>query len=100
MLTEDNVTPPGTITDSDLQRNETTTEERDKSVSLTPIGFADPRDFTIKHPLQNRWTMWYDNPRKKTTQDTWGSHLRKIVEFDTVSIDSGVFPCSLLFISS
>jgi len=28
--------------------------------------------------------MWYDNPRKRTTQDTWGNHLKKIVDFDTV----------------
>lgn len=53
--------------------------------SVTPgTVFADPSNFTIKHPLQNRWTMWYDNPKKKTSQDTWGSHLKKIVDFDTV----------------
>lgn len=45
--------------------------------------FADPSNFSIKHPLQNKWSLWYDNPRKKT-QDTWGSHLKKVVDFDTV----------------
>jgi hypothetical protein len=46
----------------------------------------DPENFTIKHPLQNRWTLWYDSPAKKTTQATWASNLRKIVTFDTVFI--------------
>jgi len=45
--------------------------------------FADPSNFSIKHPLQNKWSLWYDNPRKKT-QDTWGSHLKKVADFDTV----------------
>ncbi len=43
-------------------------------------------DTDIEHPLQNAWTLWYDNPRKRTSQDTWGSHLRKIIDFDTVEM--------------
>lgn len=35
--------------------------------------------------LQNRWTLWYDNPGKKTNQQSWGESLKKIVTFDTVS---------------
>lgn len=45
---------------------------------------ADPTNFEIKHPLQNRWSLWYDNPRKRTSADTWGNHLKHVVEFDTV----------------
>jgi len=41
-------------------------------------------DFAIKHPLQNRWAWWYDYPGKKTTQNNWASHLKKIFTFDTV----------------
>lgn len=37
-----------------------------------------------KHPLQHRWTLWYDNPGKKTTSNSWGDFLQKITSFDTV----------------
>src|SRR5690606_8941554 len=46
---------------------------------------ADPTNFTIKHPLQNRWTLWYDNAAKKSTSQSWGENLKQIVTFDTVS---------------
>jgi len=62
--------------------------------------FADPTNFSIKHPLQNSWTMWYDNPRKKTSQDTWGNFLKQIVTFDTVEdfwrLYNNVVPASQL----
>jgi len=45
---------------------------------------VDPTNFEIKHPLQNRWSLWYDNPGKRTSADTWGNHLKHIVDFDTV----------------
>lgn len=46
--------------------------------------FADPNNFSIKHPLQNTWTLWYDNPQGKTNQASWGDNLKKIMSFDTV----------------
>jgi len=61
---------------------------------------ADPNNFTIKHPLQNRWTIWYDNPGKKTSQSSWAENLKKIVTFDTVedfwSIFNNIRPASKL----
>lgn len=60
------------------------TYSRDRTV------LVDPTNFTIKHPLQHRWTLWYDNPGKKTSQESWGSHLKQIVSFDTVSTPPGV----------
>jgi len=38
------------------------------SISEMPdkgIGTFDPANFQVKHPLQNRWVWWYDNPGKK-----------------------------------
>jgi len=62
--------------------------------------FADPHNFTIKHPLQNSWTLWYDNPGKKASQDSWADNLKKIVTFDTVEdfwrIFNNVRPASKL----
>lgn len=61
---------------------------------------ADPTNFEIKHPLQNRWSLWYDNPRKRTSADTWGNHLKHVVEFDTVEdfwrLYNNVMPASRL----
>jgi len=51
----------------------------------TPIGvIPDISNLTLKHPLQNRWTLWYDNPGKRTSPSSWGDHLKKVTEFDTV----------------
>ena len=57
----------------------------DPSYATERTIFADPQNFTIKHPLQNSWTLWYDNPGKKTSQTSWAEGLKKIVTFDTVS---------------
>jgi len=46
-----------------------------------------PGDFAIKHPLQFAWSWWYDNPggkNWKSTQQSWGDHLKKIYTFHTV----------------
>jgi len=39
-------------------------------------------DFSVKHPLQNRWTLSY-LPGKSTSKD-WASNLKPIFTFDTV----------------
>lgn len=41
-------------------------------------------EFTIKHPLQNSWSWWYDYPGKKTNQNTWANHLKVIYTFSSV----------------
>jgi len=38
----------------------------------------------VKHPLQHRWTLWYDNPGKRTNINSWADHLQKVTSFDTV----------------
>jgi len=40
-----------------------------------------PIDYSIKHPLQNYWTLWYyENDR----QNTWEKNLKEIASFQTV----------------
>lgn len=51
---------------------------------IAGLGIAEPSNFAVKHPLQNGWTIWYDNPGKRTNTASWGDHLRKITTFDTV----------------
>ena len=38
-------------------------------------------DSLIKHPLQNRWALWYFKNDK--TKD-WASNLKLVASFDTV----------------
>lgn len=48
------------------------------------LDIAEPSNFSVKHPLQNSWTIWYDNPGKRSNQASWGDHLKKITTFSTV----------------
>jgi translation initiation factor 4E len=42
-------------------------------------------DFSQKHPLENKWTLWYDGGTQgKPKQASWGSTLRAIYTFDSV----------------
>lgn len=41
-------------------------------------------DFSKKHPLQNKWCLWFDNPNAKQSVDKYGSSLRSVYAFDTV----------------
>jgi translation initiation factor 4E len=46
--------------------------------------FHDRVNYTVKHPLENTWTLWFDNPRKKATNQTWSTNLKEIVSVDTI----------------
>eukprot|EP00158_Paraphelidium_tribonemae_P009875 Partr_v1_DN28988_c0_g1_i6_m24856 putative eukaryotic translation initiation factor len=52
------------------------------------------------HPLNSKWTLWFDNPRRKTNDDNWSANLQKIITVDSIEDFWGVFnntvPASLL----
>lgn len=41
-------------------------------------------DYSVKHPLQNTWTLWFDNPKSKTNTESWADNLKEIISLDTV----------------
>ncbi|KAI8335661.1 translation initiation factor eIF 4e-like domain-containing protein [Choanephora cucurbitarum] len=41
-------------------------------------------DYSIKHPLKNTWTLWFDNPGKKASAQSWADNLKEIITMDTV----------------
>jgi len=41
-------------------------------------------DFSRKHPLEHRWTLWFDNPSGKQTLSKFGQGLRAVYSFDSV----------------
>lgn len=43
-------------------------------------------DLSVKHPLQNRWTMWFNAPQKATKNNSgvWSSNVAEIMTFGSV----------------
>lgn len=41
-------------------------------------------DYSVKHLLKNTWTLWFDNPGKKTNAQSWSDNLKQVISFDTV----------------
>ncbi|KAG0198727.1 eukaryotic translation initiation factor 4E [Mortierella sp. GBA30] len=53
--------------------------------------FNDPINFNAKHPLNNSWTLWFDNPGKKSNANNWELSLKELITFDTVEDFWGVY---------
>ncbi|GJJ68820.1 translation initiation factor 4E [Entomortierella parvispora] len=53
--------------------------------------FNDPVNFNAKHPLHNSWTLWFDNPGKKSNSNNWEQSLKELITFDTVEDFWGVY---------
>eukprot|EP00735_Rhodelphis_limneticus_P013089 TRINITY_DN65_c0_g1::TRINITY_DN65_c0_g1_i1::g.14744::m.14744 TRINITY_DN65_c0_g1::TRINITY_DN65_c0_g1_i1::g.14744 ORF type:complete len:230 (+),score=47.60,sp/Q55FE0/IF4E_DICDI/46.45/2e-52,IF4E/PF01652.13/8.9e-58 TRINITY_DN65_c0_g1_i1:89-691(+) len=41
-------------------------------------------EIAVKHPLQNKWTLWYDKPERRVSQTNWADQIRKVATFDSV----------------
>lgn len=41
-------------------------------------------DFTKRHPLEHKWTLWFDNPSTKQSVARFGQGLRPVYSFDSV----------------
>ncbi|KAL8511761.1 hypothetical protein ACS0TY_018267 [Phlomoides rotata] len=39
---------------------------------------------TTRHPLENAWTFYFDNPSAKSRQAAWGSSIRPVYTFSSV----------------
>ncbi len=68
------------------QRTESKTPE---TVAESEVAVLTPFDLSIRHPLQHRWTMWYDTPstsdvKGRPSSSKWNSSLKQIFTFDTV----------------
>lgn len=69
----------------DNDDNTNTESQTDPLVEgVQSLDIAEPSNFSVKHPLQNSWTIWYDNPGKRSNQASWGDHLKKITTFSFV----------------
>jgi hypothetical protein len=41
-------------------------------------------DYSIKHPLHNTWTLWFDNPGRKNSAQNWAQNLKEVFSFNNV----------------
>jgi len=77
-------TQPDQTDDSDDDDNTENTDIQHVAEGMAALGIAEPSNFAVKHPLQNGWSIWYDNPGKRTSLASWGDHLKKVTTFYTV----------------
>ncbi|KAI8335955.1 translation initiation factor eIF 4e-like domain-containing protein [Chlamydoabsidia padenii] len=53
--------------------------------------FHDRINYNVKHPLQNTWTLWFDNPKKKANNASWSQNLKAVTSIDAVEDFWGVY---------
>jgi translation initiation factor 4E len=79
-------------------------DKKEGSGTDTVTVFQDSVNFNVKHPLQHRWTLWYDCAGKKVVQSAWGDQLRKVVTVDTVEdfwgLYNNIIPASKLSVGA
>eukprot|EP00960_Hanusia_phi_P008813 253083-Hanusia_phi.AAC.2 len=55
--------------------------QNDKDQAATPSS-----ELTVKHPLQNAWVLWFDNPVKRLGAKDWSSNLKKVGRNDVMEV--------------
>lgn len=58
----------------------------DKPVTV----FHDKDSFNVKHPFQNKWTLWFTKP-PSGKGDNWNDLLKEVITFDSVEEFWGVY---------
>ena len=47
--------------------------------------FHDPKNFNVKHPLMNTWTLWFTKtPTPTGPKESWADLLKEVITFDSV----------------
>ncbi|ORZ12730.1 translation initiation factor eIF 4e-like domain-containing protein [Absidia repens] len=68
-----------------------TNEDAPATIDSVTTVFHDRINYTVKHPLQNTWTLWFDNPGKKANSQSWSQNLKEVVSMDAVEDFWGVY---------
>ncbi|KAG0128385.1 translation initiation factor eIF 4e-like domain-containing protein [Tuber indicum] len=53
--------------------------------------FHSPDNFNVKHPLMNKWTLWYTKPPSNKGENNWNDLLKEVVTFDSVEEFWGIY---------
>ncbi|GJP31246.1 hypothetical protein CLOM_g23332 [Closterium sp. NIES-68] len=68
-----------------VEQTETETNAAAAEQAETTAAAAPESEALVKHPLEHRWTLWFDNPQHRGKGgSSWGSSLRVIFTFGTV----------------
>ncbi|KAI0023740.1 translation initiation factor eIF 4e-like domain-containing protein [Xylariomycetidae sp. FL0641] len=52
--------------------------------------FHDKDNFNVKHPLQNKWTLWFTKP-SSGKGDNWNELLKEVITFNSVEEFWGIY---------
>ncbi|KAK0630031.1 translation initiation factor eIF 4e-like domain-containing protein [Bombardia bombarda] len=61
-------------------------EDTGKTITV----FHDKENFNVKHPLSNRWTLWFTKPASGKG-DHWNDLLKEVITFESVEEFWGVY---------
>lgn len=90
---EDGPDDPGDSRPKDAAPDKTSdlagsSEPKSPDVSLLVTVFHNSKNFTVKHPLMHKWTLWFTKPltpgQRANTTDAWADSLKEVITFDSV----------------
>jgi translation initiation factor 4E len=90
--------PPTEAMDKLSLENQKTTTTAPSTTSTSPSSnpagmivnepltvFHDPKNFNVKHPLMNTWTLWFTKtPTATGPKESWADLLKEVITFDSV----------------
>ena len=93
--------PPTEAMDKPSVDNQTTSPSTNTNSSTLiahePLTvFHDPKNFNVKHPLMNTWTLWFTKtPTSTGPKESWADLLKEVITFDSVEEFWGCVPFNL-----
>ncbi|KAL7269115.1 eukaryotic translation initiation factor 4E [Rhizina undulata] len=90
-LSELPVSPPNGIETDDIEDKEKDGDEEAGGEQELLTVFHSQEHFTVKHPLMNKWTLWFTKPPTTKGGDNWQDCLKEVVTFDSVEEFWGVY---------
>ncbi|KAI1405463.1 eukaryotic translation initiation factor 4E [Hypoxylon fuscum] len=82
-LTTIPISPNG---DNKTSSDDATSESGGKLITV----FHDKDNFNVKHPLQNKWTLWFTKP-SSGKGDNWNDLLKEVITFNSVEEFWGIY---------
>lgn len=65
------------------------TKTEDLSLDVKTV-LSSKEEFTAKHPLNSKWTLWYTKPQTNKSE-TWLDLLKPVITFDSVEAFWGIY---------
>lgn len=69
---------------------ELTQKTEDLSLEKQDTVLSSKEEFNVKHPLNNKWTLWYTKPQT-TTNENWHDLLKPVITFSSVEEFWGIY---------